>query len=107
MLPMSPSRLEQHSADFTLRLHAVGLTDLGPYTCQAYNGMGAPASFTVVARALGPVNAATPEEQQYMAYVDDSIRPPERQPVQPVRPPVLGPQGVYRYVGIIFHHFGH
>jgi hypothetical protein len=33
--------------EFTLSLRSVALSDLGPYTCQAYNGGGSPASHSV------------------------------------------------------------
>ena len=101
MLPMSSDRHEQNS-DYSIRLRSVGLRDLGPYTCQSYNGLGAPASFSVTAKAVGPVTASSREEEEYLGYVVDAPRAP---------PPsggadaagggvgggaMLGPHGVYR-----------
>ena len=91
MLPMSSDRHEQN-LDFSLRLKSVGLRDLGPYTCQSYNGQGNPASFTVTAKAVGPVTPSSREEETYMGYIVDSPQAPP-----PTRSPsMLGPQGVYR-----------
>ncbi len=47
---------------------SVALSDLGPYTCQAYNGIGEAASFSIQMRVYGPVNPG-PGEQQFMRYV--------------------------------------
>ena len=90
MLPMSSDRHEQNS-DYSLRLRSVGLVDLGPYTCQSYNGLGAPASFTVMAKAVGPVTASSREEESYLSYVVDAPTAPEL-----TQRPMLGPEGVYR-----------
>ena len=54
---------------------SVALTDLGPYTCQAYNGGGSPASHSVVMQVYGPVYPA-PGEQKYMRYVASCTTPP-------------------------------
>ena len=67
MLPLSSDRIRQED-DFTLRLTSVALSDLGPYTCQAYNGIGEAASFSIQMRVYGPVNPG-PGEQQFMRYV--------------------------------------
>ena len=67
MLPISSERIRQED-DFTLRLSSVALSDLGPYTCQAYNGIGEAASFSIQMRVYGPVNPG-PGEQPYMRYV--------------------------------------
>eukprot|EP00094_Tigriopus_californicus_P005670 TCALIF_05465-PA protein Name:"Similar to Ppn Papilin (Drosophila melanogaster)" AED:0.16 eAED:0.17 QI:0/0/0/0.82/0.81/0.82/34/0/2463 len=86
MMPLSSNRHEQN-ADFSLRLKAVGLRDLGPYTCQAFNGQQ-PDSFTVVVKAVGLVNPTTREEQDYMQYVVDAPQAPA--------PVVTAPSAIYR-----------
>ena len=85
MLPLTSDRVTQGD-DFTLKLNSVSLSDLGPYTCQAYNGLGAPASFNVRMTVYGPVYPG-PGEQQYMRYV---VSPPSA-PVRPTQRP-----GIYR-----------
>ena len=52
----------------------MALTDLGPYTCQAYNGGGSPASHSVVMQVYGPVYPA-PGEQKYMRCVAHRTAP--------------------------------
>jgi len=86
MLPLTSDRVTQGD-DFTLKLSSVSLADLGPYTCQAYNGLGAPASFNVRMTVYGPVYPG-PGEQQYMRYV---VNPPSapRRPTQ--RPGIYKP----------------
>ena len=93
MLPMTSSRFQQN-ADFSLRLKSVGLRDLGPYSCQAYNGFTSPASFTVVVKAVGPVSSAATlgDEREYLRYVVDAPRPPPR------RPHVQTQGGIYRLI---------
>jgi len=90
MLPLSSDR---HSMeDFTLSLRSLALQDLGPYTCQAYNGgQQAPASFSVNLQVYGPVHPA-PGEQEYMRYVvgrpSAPSRPTPRPDIyRPTRPP--------------------
>ena len=85
MLPRASDRMEQ--TEFALQLRRVGLTDLGPYTCQAYGGQGAPASFTVIARAMGPVAPATnAQEQAYMRYVVNAPQTPAAGDLLPDEP---------------------
>ncbi len=80
MLSVSSSRFEQRS-DHSLLLRSVGLRDLGPYTCQAYNGLGSPASVTVVAKAVGPVaTSGSRDEAKHMRYVVDTPARPQAQP---------------------------
>jgi len=67
ILPLSSDRLTQDD-DFTLKLNEVSLSDLGPYTCQAYNGLGEAASSTIDMKVYGPVNPG-PGEQQFLRYV--------------------------------------
>jgi hypothetical protein len=90
MLPITSARIYQDS-DYTLNIRTVSLTDLGPYTCQAYNGLGEAASYSVVMKAMGPVYPS-PEEQKYMRYVEDTPNAPittttVRPGYRPQRPP--------------------
>jgi len=83
---------DRHSVqDYTLAFRSVALSDLGHYTCQAFNGVGqSPASFSVRMQAYGPVYPA-PGEQPYMQYVVDrptapAVRPTPRPGYRPERP---------------------
>ena len=91
-LPQSSARFEQTS-DNTLRIRSVGLRDLGEYSCQAYNGLGAAASSAFTLRVVGPVASTSAEEDQYMQYVVEAPRAPSR-PGYQTRPP----GGIYRLV---------
>ena len=88
MLPLTSDRVSQGD-DFTLKLSSVRLSDLGPYTCQAYNGLGEAASFNVRLTVYGPVNPG-PGEQQFTRYVVSPPSAPARAPQSTARP------GVYR-----------
>lgn len=83
MLPFVSADLEQRR-DFSLVLHTVTLTSLGPYTCQAYNGKGRAASWTVVLKAVGPVYAPDPNDVTYNQYL---VPPPRSPPDHPHHPP--------------------
>jgi len=61
---------------------------LGPYTCQAYNGGGSPASHSVRMQVYGPVYPA-PGEQKFMRYV-------VARPNAPRRPAATPRPGIYR-----------
>ena len=73
MLPLSTENLEQ-TTDFGLRIRRVGLRDLGPYTCQAYNGLGSPESSTFTLTVLGPIDRSSiaREDQSFLRYVVDA-----------------------------------
>ena len=96
---------ERHSIqEYSLNLHSVSLADLGPYTCQAYNGGGSPAShsLTMQVSAIPPCNLPpcslqvygpvypAPGEQQYMRYVVARPTAPRRPAATP-RPSVYKP----------------
>ena len=57
-----------------LRINVVTLRDLGPYTCQAYNGEGKPATNTFIIRALGPLRIVSPKDKPFLQYI---VTPPE------------------------------
>ncbi|XP_048510814.1 papilin isoform X3 [Athalia rosae] len=86
ILPLNdPNRELQR--DHSLMIHRVSLTHLGVYTCQAYNGIRKPASWSVTLQAPGPVYNISPENLKYAKYL---ISPPSRPgPTRPhQRPPV-------------------
>ncbi|XP_068083649.1 papilin [Anabrus simplex] len=84
MLPLSSEMFEQRR-DFSLIIRTVNLRNLGPYTCQAYNGLGKAASWTVTIKAIGPVYTTNPQDTNYTKYL---VPPPERPqaPSYPYRP---------------------
>lgn len=86
MLPLSSENYEQDT-DYTLLIRSVTLTNLGVYTCQAYNGIDRPASWSVTLQTIGPIYNIKPEYQNYMKYV---VLPPKRpvteKPQYPYRP---------------------
>lgn len=93
LLPFSSERYEQRR-DFSLLLRTVALRDLGPYVCQAYNGLGRATSWTLTVQAVGPVYSSDPDDAPYNAFLvnprqdtSEPQRPPQR-PRPPYRPPV-------------------
>lgn len=88
-------RSERHEVtpDNSLQFFQIGLTDLGPYTCQAYSGIGRPVSMYITLKAVGPVHISNPHDEQYLRYlvsapeVPTTPRPDIRYPYRPVRPP--------------------
>jgi hypothetical protein len=69
MLPFSSERYEQ-LRDHSLMIRLVSLRDLGPYTCQAYNGLGKAASWTVTVFANGPVeDRGDEQDREFIKFV--------------------------------------
>ena len=117
MLPLSSEQFEQRR-DHSLLIRSVTLRNLGPYTCQAYNGYGRAASWTVTVQAVGPVHTSDSSYNEYLvpppkkpetpdtvthtekpSYPYRPVRPsPHPQPrtrppvVQPTSPPKIPPQ---------------
>nr|XP_046466549.1 papilin isoform X8 [Neodiprion pinetum] len=60
--------------DYALKIHTVSLANLGIYTCQAYNGVGKAASWSVTLQAPGPVINVKPEYERYIKYLIDPSR---------------------------------
>lgn len=81
MLPFTSNQYEQRR-DFSLLIRSVTLRNLGPYVCQAYNGLGKAASGTVTVQAIGPVYSSNPDDEVYYQYL---VTAPQR-PVEPPRP---------------------
>ncbi|XP_023705293.1 papilin isoform X5 [Cryptotermes secundus] len=75
MLPLSSEQFEQRR-DYSLLIRSVTLRNLGPYTCQAYNGYGRAASWTVTVQAVGPVYSGDSAYNEYLV-------PPPRRPETP------------------------
>ncbi|XP_074105077.1 proteoglycan-like sulfated glycoprotein papilin isoform X3 [Cotesia typhae] len=88
MLPLTSDHYEQDS-EYTLLIRSVTLTNLGVYTCQAYNGIQRPSSWSMTLQAIGPVYNVKPEYQEYTKYL---VEPPKRpnntdnRPHYPYRP---------------------
>lgn len=88
MLPLLSENYEQDN-DYSLLIRSVALTNLGIYTCQAFNGIGSrPASWSATVQAIGPVYNIKPEHEEYTKYL---VQPPRRpttteKPQYPYRP---------------------
>ncbi len=69
-------------------IEALSITDLGSYTCQAYNGVGQAVSSTTELRVMGPIDTSglSREEQNFLRYVVDAPRSPYPTYGQPERP---------------------
>lgn len=80
MIALKTTEMEQRK-DSSLLIHAVKLSNLGLYTCQAYNGVGKAVSWTVSLKTLGPVHGNDRDIERYRQYI---INPPER-PMPPTR----------------------
>ena len=89
MLPFSSERYKT-LRDYSLLIRFVSLRDLGPYTCQAYNGLGKAASWTVTLQSVGPVVTTHPDDQPYLKYLIAQPLPPV-QPARPRPPPRIPP----------------
>lgn len=85
MVPLRTSQFEVRK-DYSLLIHSVQLSNLGIYTCQAYNGVGKAASWSVTVQALGPVYSTRPEDQKYMRYVIMAPEAPTTTTDRPYRP---------------------
>lgn len=86
MLPLFSENYEQDT-DYTLLIRSVTLTNLGVYTCQAFNGIGRPASWSATLQAIGPVYNVKPEHEEYIKYlVQPPKRPTTEKPQYPYRP---------------------
>ncbi|XP_036145237.1 papilin isoform X3 [Monomorium pharaonis] len=86
MLPLFSDNYEQDT-DYTLLIRSVTLTSLGIYTCQAFNGIGTPASWSATLQAIGPVYNVKPEHEEYTKYlVQPPKRPTTEKPQYPYRP---------------------
>ena len=78
MLPRNSVQYEQRR-DNSLVIRHVTLTALGPYTCQAYNGLGRAASWTTTLHAVGSFTPLDPQDFKFLVY----LVPPPNVPIQP------------------------
>jgi papilin len=82
MLSLPTENMEQPSESTNLYIRSLGLRDLGPYTCQAYNGLGPAVSSSTVLKALGPIAlTGSREDDAYRPYVVDAPRAPGTPPI--------------------------
>lgn len=86
MLPTASEELEQRR-DHSLVLRIVKIQSLGYYTCQAYNGMGKAASWTLTLKAFGPVHSVDPNDVTYNEFLVTYPRL-DYQPIPPALPRV-------------------
>lgn len=73
IIPLKTSQFEVRK-DYSLLINSVKLSNLGIYTCQAYNGVGKAASWSVTVRARGPYHSTNLKDQKYLKYI---VNPPE------------------------------
>lgn len=73
MIPLHNREYEVRK-DYSLVIHSLQLENLGIYTCQAYNGIGKAASWSVTVQAKGPYHTEDPAQQRYLKYI---VNPPE------------------------------
>lgn len=72
-IPLKTSQFEVRK-DYSLLINSVKLSNLGVYTCQAYNGVGKAASWAVTVKARGPYHTTDPKDQKYLKFI---VNPPE------------------------------
>lgn len=87
LIPLKTTQFEVRK-DYSLLIHSLQISNLGVYTCQAYNGIGKAASWTVTVRARGPYHSTDPKDAQYLKYIVDRPLPPTstERPHYPYRP---------------------
>ena len=71
-----PTENMKQTPGYGLRIRSIGLSDLGPYSCQAYNGgTSSPDSSTINLKVVGPIDdsSISREDRQYLRYV---VSPP-------------------------------
>ncbi|XP_063221793.1 papilin isoform X2 [Bacillus rossius redtenbacheri] len=95
MMPRG-SRQYEVLPDFSLHIRAVTLSSLGPYTCQAYNGVGSAASWRVTLQVSGPVHVGGRDAAFVTYVVPRPTRPPApgrpEYPYRPTPPPHRRPR---------------
>ena len=91
---MSISDVNPDKPGYSHVIEALSIKDLGPYTCQAYNGVGKAVSSTTEIRVMGPIDTSglPRDEQKYLRYVVDAPtytppRQPDRRPEVPYEEP--------------------
>ena len=91
---MSISGENPQKPGYSYVIESLSIKDLGPYTCQAYNGVGQAVSSSTEIRVMGPIDTSgvPRDEQKYLRYVVDAPtytppRLPNRQPERPYEEP--------------------
>ncbi|XP_050294454.1 papilin isoform X2 [Anthonomus grandis grandis] len=87
LIPLKNREFEV-TKDYALLIHSIQLHNLGVYTCQAYNGIGQAASWSVTVKAKGPYFSNNPADVKYMQYV---VNPPGPPTVLPPPLPTVPP----------------
>lgn len=75
MLPIDSQQYERRR-DHSLLIRSLQITQLGEYTCQAYNGIGKPGSQRVIVQAVRPLNVVDPIYEAYSRYLVQSPTDP-------------------------------
>ena len=72
---------------YSLVIDSLSIKDLGPYTCQAYNGVGQAPSSRTELRVMGPIDTSgvPRNEQKFLRYVVDAPTYVPERPYIPVR----------------------
>ena len=72
---------------YSLVIDSLSIKDLGPYTCQAYNGVGQAPSSRTELRVMGPIDTSgvPRDEQKFLRYVVDAPTYVPERPYIPVR----------------------
>lgn len=107
MLPIDSQQYEMRR-DYSLLIRSLQISNLGEYICQAYNGYGAPGSWSVIVQAVRPVNVPEADEALYGKYLLASRPGPVVVTPRPYRPPPKIEEPVYQlpdYNGLCFCDF--
>ena len=96
---MSISGENPDKPGYSYVIESLSIKDLGPYTCQAYNGVGRAASSSTEIKVMGPIDTSglSRNEQKYLRYVVDAptYNPPRQPERQPERQPDRQPERPY------------
>lgn len=68
MLPLYSEQYEMRR-DNSLLIRSLQISKLGEYICDAYNGQGAPGTWSVKVKALRPFNVPEADERDYGEYL--------------------------------------
>ena len=84
---MTTSGESPEKPGYSLVIDSLSIKDLGPYTCQAYNGVGQAPSSRTELRVMGPIDTSgVPRgEQKFLRYVVDAPKYVPERPYIPVR----------------------
>lgn len=74
MLPLNSEQYEMRR-DNSLLIRSLQISKLGEYICDAYNGLGAPGTWSVKVKTLRPINVPEAEESEYGQYLVTAYSP--------------------------------